>query len=90
MSYTPEPWAYKFKGTDKEKNLLNFSLEERAGEERKVLVACGCCDGITCSREDAERIVACVNACAGIDDPEKRIPGLINDAMLTRSRAGLL
>ncbi len=40
------------------------------------------------TKAECVRMLACYTACAGIDDPVKDMPGIINDAVLTRIRAG--
>lgn len=63
--HTPEPWDdFAFEIYDAEKN---------------IIADCGYSDdvwGKTQCKANAARIVACVNACAGIEDPEATIPAL--------------
>jgi len=78
MKHTPEPWVYYDDGIGGSDIILgnvadeNYDLlrapeqddsESRPWEE---------------SRANVERAVACVNACAGIEDPGKVIPLLIS------------
>jgi hypothetical protein len=75
MSHTPEPWEY-FEYTNSigvkmiKGNKTKYSAEPYAvcggySQEDKDI-----------TRANARRIVACVNACAGMDEPEEQIKGM--------------
>lgn len=76
--HTPEPWYYK---TEKgfaesgEGQLVNAQIISKGPPETLVMAAWTCCDDNKCRKIDIERIVACVNACKGIN-PEA-IPDLL-------------
>ena len=70
MSHTPEPWVAKEYLSPKSIGFI------RAGKDWETRVV----SGPTTKVEDAKRIVDCVNAMAGIDDPAwtvERMVGLI-------------
>lgn len=59
QKHTPEPWHVTAPGT--------FSPARIYGADRKLVAECD--DGVGQPREDnARRITACVNACAGLPD----------------------
>lgn len=64
MSKYGEPW-FKACGTGGEAQVLKYSLE--------LVTTLAPTNG---KHEEATRIVQCVNACAGIEDPEKEIADL--------------
>ena len=61
MKHTPEPWFIAFGGNDGD----DYAVIGAVGRERPV------CElgTLDYTKPNADRIVACVNACAGIDDP---------------------
>ena len=61
--HTPEPWFYHRQG------FSTVYIEARIGGGMlQEIAACGPCqDGTEQQDENARRIVACVNACAGVD-----------------------
>lgn len=61
--HTPEPWFYHCQG------FSTVYIEARIGGGMlQEIAACGPCqDGTEQQDENARRIVACVNACAGVD-----------------------
>lgn len=68
--YTPEPWALH-----ESESTASFGLYHG-----KKYIGIGTCQSrisyLPEDRANAARIVACVNACAGIEDPEATIPAL--------------
>jgi hypothetical protein len=72
MKHTPEPWQFK----DTEMKITGtgdlFCLQVIANVTPKMDFAKGM--GTQCA--NAARIVACVNACAGMDDPAKYMEGV--------------
>lgn len=57
--HTKEPWSYELdKGSD-----LRIYSETNS----EIVSGCGCCGSPNCEDADARRIVAAVNACAGIE-----------------------
>lgn len=80
--HTPEPWEYGHEGTDEDGDLRDFQLVGSDENKIEILVSCGCCYGISCSLANAKRIVACVNACAGMDDPRETIENLVKLAAI--------
>lgn len=76
MNHTPEPWKYTSdKSGDERSNVWVTGSDE---EQRCILSACSCCNGLCCGKADIERIIACVNACKGMDDPEAMIGNLVS------------
>jgi len=65
-NHTPEPWQLK----DSWEGVIPV---DRTGEYDTIFYQVGNYDTPACSKEDGERIVACVNACVGMEDPEKEI-----------------
>ena len=61
MKHTPEPWFIAFGGNDGD----DYAVIGAVGRERPV------CElgTLDYTKPNADRIVACVNACAGIADP---------------------
>ncbi len=74
--HTPEPWKY-----ESTESYDDYDEYERAEvlitgsdkEQDPVFASCGCCQGISCNKADIERIIACVNAFAGIENPASAI-----------------
>ena len=67
MSHTPEPWSYDLSdGCD-----LRIYSETNSN----IVYGCGCCGSPNCEDADARRIVACINACAGISTEQLECPG---------------
>ena len=64
--HTPEPWFYHRQG------FSTVYIEARIGGGMlQEIAACGPCqDGTEQQDENARRIVACVNACAGVSNGE--------------------
>lgn len=64
--HTPEPWFYHRQG------FSTVYIEARIGGGMlQEIAACGPCqDGTEQQDENASRIVACVNACAGVSNGE--------------------
>ena len=81
MKHTPEPWEIYGRYGDHGRivgegdrhiaGTMGYSSNIRSGEVRAE------------NQANARRIVECVNACAGIEDPETVIPQLIESARLT-------
>ena len=71
MNHTPEPWE-----VDRESESL-----ERVGVSSGDKLVCQCARwGLDEDLANAERIVACVNACAGLTDEQvARIPAMLAD-----------
>jgi hypothetical protein len=67
--HTPEPWAV----VDSWEDAIPVA---KGGEWDSIFFQSGNYDIPTCTRANAERIVSCVNACAGMEDPEKEIAKL--------------
>ncbi|MBL7942473.1 MAG: hypothetical protein JNM00_06890 [Flavobacteriales bacterium] len=63
--HTPEPWIVKA-GPHENEHII-IAGNSQPGEKR---IAEGLMRGETYGKADADRIVACVNAMAGIDNPE--------------------
>ena len=57
--HTKEPWGYELHCG----SYLRIYSETNSG----IVDGCGCCGSPNCEDADARRIVACVNACAGLD-----------------------
>ena len=67
MKHTPEPWVI---------GAMPPNGEVIIGD-KKGLMVCIVATGIgTCTLANARRIAACVNACAGMEDPEKELEEL--------------
>lgn len=77
-NHTPEPWAMWDHGLDE---LCVHASERRDEHVVAVLDAEGlwAWQSIGRRRADAARIVACVNACAGMDDPAAEIAAMKAD-----------
>jgi hypothetical protein len=71
MKHTPEPWAYDIDPTDKaiivyhecDENCPTIPEADICPEKGSIIIV----DGEYLSAEAAERLCACVNACAGIN-----------------------
>ena len=59
MSHTPEPWSYELDHG----SFLRIYSETNSN----IVYGCGCCGSPNCEDADARRIVACINACAGMN-----------------------
>jgi hypothetical protein len=71
--HTPEPW-YVVPTWDAFLPSKYDPAERYDGPDREdIFFQVGNYDIPACSKEDAERIVECVNACDGIEDPEKAL-----------------
>ena len=76
-AHTPEPWTESAKEIDGEPTDVNYrSIKagcgyHHEGDESKGFELTG-----YISPEDSARIVACVNACAGIDDPVQHMESM--------------
>lgn len=73
MSHTPEPWIL-FEVGDRFKHQCPASSDKTS-----ILTTAmedDVCFGAVYNDEDAKRIVACVNACAGFENPEDEVSRL--------------
>lgn len=77
MSHTPGPWKYTSdKSYDEYYERSNVRVTGADKEQGCILSACSCCEGVSCDTADIKRIIACVNACAGMKNPAKDIAKL--------------
>jgi len=86
--HTKEPWAWSWSRKDEANIITSNNLPDE-----ECLGACFCDESISDEERDAnsERIVACVNACEGIKNPDavpemlkalKQLVGAINTIVL--------
>jgi hypothetical protein len=76
--HTPEPWCFRETWDD---NIIPVDL---SGDWDSIFFQVGNYDTPACSRANGERIVSCVNACAGMEDPEAEIRKLRADNAVLR------
>ncbi len=89
MEHTPEPWAEGWNGglTGPRCAFTGWCDKDNSGEKLDYEVVSGPDMRLICiipsgvygegnEKADARRIIACVNACAGMKDPEKEIAAL--------------
>lgn len=71
--HTPEPWDYVVAD-----NALHPHCSVLSASDGSPIVSTAHLKGLCPEDEvNVQRIVACVNACAGIPDPEKTVPELV-------------
>ena len=74
--HTPEPWYVESDGDGKAALHRDVYIVAENGEGRVCTMTSSPIDGESVKRPTAARIVACVNACAGISDPAAFVGGV--------------
>ncbi len=79
MKHTPEPWVLKPNGVINAGEAFQYARGSGQCQIVSVTIRQRAPDDVNTSDErdaNAARIVACVNACAGMDDPAAEIAGM--------------
>lgn len=71
--HTPEPWYVEMTWNEYLPTKYDPGIPYAGGDRPDIFFQVGNYDTPACSKEDAERIVLCVNACKDIEDPRRAI-----------------